>query len=68
MRDLTTQEGRNKEINTICEDFLTSLRTNGFEISNDAICSINDTAVVLGIKSVGGNFVFGSDISLYPKK
>ena len=65
MRDLTTSKGRNKEVNIICEDFLTSLRTNGFEISDEAICNVNDTTVILGIKNSEGTIAFGSDIKLY---
>lgn len=71
MKDLKTKEGRVAEIEKIENSFLVTLKTNGFDISDDAVCQINRSNIELGIAATGSymdkgfKIAFGSAITLY---
>jgi hypothetical protein len=53
------------------EDFLTTLKFNGFDVAPDAVCRISRTSIDLGIAATGAymdkgfKMAFASDIQLY---
>lgn len=71
MKNLTTEKGRRDAIKNIEENFLSELRTNGFDIAEDAVCNVHKNSIELGISAIGNDkkngykMAFSSDISLY---
>jgi hypothetical protein len=72
MNDLKTKEGRLEAIRQIEEGFLTALRKNGVELSDEAVCRVSLDTIELGISATGKDaekgymMAFASAIKLYP--
>jgi hypothetical protein len=71
MENLKTKEGREKAIRQIEEEFLTVLRKNNVELSEEVVCSIYQDRIELGIidkySEIDHRITFESIIELYPK-
>ena len=73
MNNLKTKEDRQEAIKQIESSFLTTMKDNGLELSDDAVCRINQNSIELGISAIGKyaekgyQMVFASDIELYAK-
>jgi hypothetical protein len=70
---MKTKEDRQEAIKQIEISFLTTMKDNGLELSDDAVCRINQNSIELGISAIGkyaekGYLIaFASAIELYPK-
>lgn len=67
MLDLTKEKDRISAIKDIKQSFLKSLKENNFEISDDALCTVHNNYIILGIsinKSMEA-FAFNSQIELF---
>ena len=73
MNNLKTKEDRQEAIKQIENSFLITMKGNGIELSDDAVCRINQSSIELGISAIGKyaekgyQMVFASDIELYAK-
>lgn len=73
MRKLKTKEDRQEAIKQIEISFLTTIKDNGIELSDDAVCRINQNSIELGISAIGKyaekgyQMALASDIELYAK-
>lgn len=73
MNNLKTKEDRQEAIKQIENSFLITMKGNGIELSDDAVCRINQSSIELGISAIskyaekGYQMVFASDIELYAK-
>lgn len=73
MNNLKTKEDRQEAIKQIESSFLNTMKDNGIEISDDAVCRINQNSIELGISAIGKyaekgyQMAFASAIELYSK-
>lgn len=54
-------------MNKIESSFLNAMRSNGIEISDDAVCRVMQSSIELGISKADKNMIFASDVTLYAK-
>lgn len=68
---MTTQEGNIEKIKILENSFLQELRSKGFDIADDAVCSIKKSYIKLGISASevysekGWKMAFASEVTLY---
>lgn len=73
MNNLKTKEDRQEAIKQIENSFLITMKGNGIELSDDAVCRINQSSIELGISAIGEyakkgyQMAFASAIELYAK-
>jgi len=73
MNNLKTKEDRQETIKQIENSFLIIMKRNGIELSDDAVCRINQSSIELGISAIGKyaekgyKMAFASAIELYAK-
>lgn len=73
MNNLKTKEDRQEAIKQIENSFLMTMKGNGVELSDDAVCRINQRSIEIGISAVGKyaengyQMAFTSSIELYSK-
>ncbi|MCA6391548.1 MAG: hypothetical protein IM607_09205 [Cytophagales bacterium] len=74
MNNLKTKEDRQEAIKQIERSFLNELRNIGVELSDDAVCRINQNSIEIGISAIGKyaekgyQMAFASAIELYAKR
>jgi len=73
MNNLKTKEDRQEAIKQIEKSFLTTMKSNSIELSDEAVCRINQSSIELGICAIGKyaekgyQMAFASVIELYAK-
>lgn len=73
MNNLKTQEDRQEAIKQIEKSFLTTMKSNRLELSDEAVCRITQNSIELGICAIGKyaeigyQMAFASPIELYAK-
>ena len=73
MGNLKTKEYRQAAIKQIESSFLTTMKVKGVELSDDAVCRINQSSIELGTSAIGKyaekgyRMAFASTIELYAK-
>jgi hypothetical protein len=74
MKNLTTEEGRKQALKEIENSFLASLKANGVELSDNAVCALNGSGITIGVSATGlyaekgHKMAFASEIELYAKR
>jgi hypothetical protein len=73
MNNLKTKEDRQEAIKQIEKRFLTAMKSNGIELSDEAVCRIHQNSIEVGISAIGKyaekgyQMAFASAIELYAK-
>lgn len=73
MNNLKTKQNRQEAIKQIQDSFLITMKGKGIELSDDAVCRINERSIELGISAIakdaekGYKMAFASSIVLYAK-